>query len=32
MSTVFDLDFELIKREVFWSDDVKDLSNNLFRT
>ena len=32
MSTVFDLDFELIKREVFWNEDVKDLSNKLFRT
>ena len=32
MSTVFDLDFELIKREVFWNADVKDLSNKLFRT
>ena len=32
MSTVFDLDFELIKREVFWNESIKDLSDQLFRT
>lgn len=32
MATVFDLDFELIKRDVFWNEDVKDLSSQLFRT
>jgi uncharacterized protein (DUF1501 family) len=32
MATVFDLDFELVKREVFWNQDVKDLSSQLFRT
>ena len=32
MATVFDLDFELIKRDVFWNEDVKDLSSQLFRS
>ena len=32
MATVFDLDFELIKRDVFWNEDIKDLSSQLFRT
>ena len=32
MATVFDLDFELVKRDVFWNEDVKDLSSQLFRT
>ena len=32
MATVFDLDFELIKREVFWNEDIKDLSGQLFRS
>ena len=29
MATVFDLDFELVKKEVFWNEDVKDLSSQL---
>jgi len=32
MATVFDLDFELVKREVFWNEDIKDLSSQLFRS
>jgi len=32
MATVFDLDFELIKKQVFWNDDIKDLSSQLFRS
>ena len=32
MATVFDLDFELVKREVFWNEDIKDLSGQLFRS
>ena len=31
MSTVFDLEFELIKNEVFWGDNLQDLSNTLFK-
>ena len=30
MSTVFDLDFEKIKKDVFWNEDIKDLSSHLF--
>jgi len=32
MATVFDLDFELIKKQVFWNEDIKDLSSQLFRS
>jgi len=32
MATVFDLDFELVKKEVFWNEDVKDLSSQLFKS
>ena len=31
MSSVFDLEFELIKNEVFWGDNLQDLSNTLFK-
>jgi len=32
MATVFDLDFELVKKQVFWNEDIKDLSSQLFRS
>ena len=31
MSTVFDLDFNRIQKEVFWGEDLQNLSNKLFR-
>jgi uncharacterized protein (DUF1501 family) len=32
MATIFDLDFDLVKKEVFWNEDVKDLSSQLFKS
>lgn len=32
MSSVFDVDFELIKKNVFWEDNILNLSDKLFRT
>ena len=32
MSSVFDVDFELIKKNVFWGDNILNLSDKLFRT
>jgi uncharacterized protein (DUF1501 family) len=32
MSTVFDLDFKRIQKEVFWGEDLQNLSDKLFRT
>ncbi len=32
MSTVFDLDFKRIQKEVFWEDDLQNLSDKLFKT
>ena len=32
MSTVFNLDFERIKKEVFWGDNLENLSEKLFKT
>ena len=29
--TVFDLDFEVIKSEVFWGDNLQNLSDKLFK-
>ncbi|MBD1156117.1 DUF1501 domain-containing protein [Pelagibacterales bacterium SAG-MED16] len=31
MSTVFDLDFKRIQKEVFWGDDLQNLSDKLFK-
>jgi uncharacterized protein (DUF1501 family) len=31
MSTVFNLDFERIKKEVFWGDNLENLSEKLFK-
>lgn len=31
MSTVFDIEFELIRNGVFWGDNLKNLSNTLFK-
>jgi len=31
MSTVFDLDFKRIQKEVFWGEDLQNLSDKLFR-
>ena len=31
MSAVFDVEFDRIKNDVFWNEDIKDLSNLLFR-
>ena len=31
MSTVFDVEFERIKKDVFWDEDLKNLSNKLFK-
>jgi len=31
MSTVFDLDFNRIKKEVFWGEDLQNLSDKLFK-
>jgi len=31
MSTVFDVEFDRIKNDVFWNEDIKDFSNLLFR-
>ena len=28
---VFDVEFDRIKNDVFWNEDIKDLSNLLFR-
>ena len=32
MSTVFDLDFKRIQKEVFWGEELQNLSDKLFRT
>ena len=32
MSTVFDIDFKRIQKEVFWGEKIQDLSNKLFKT
>ncbi len=32
MSTVFDLDFQKIKKEVFWGENLQNLSEKLFKT
>jgi len=32
MSTVFDLDFKRIQKEVFWGEDLQNLSDKLFRS
>ena len=32
MSSVFDTDFEKIKREVFWEQNIKNYSENLFKS
>ena len=32
MSTVFDIDFKRIQKEVFWGDKLQNLSDKLFRT
>ena len=31
MSTVFDVEFERIKKDVFWSEDLQNLSDKLFK-
>ena len=31
MSTVFDLDFKRIKKDVFWGEDLQNLSDKLFK-
>jgi uncharacterized protein (DUF1501 family) len=31
MSTVFDLDFKRIQKDVFWGEDLQNLSDNLFK-
>ena len=31
MSTVFDIDFKMIKDEVFWGDNLQNLSDKLFK-
>ena len=30
MSSVFNTEFERIKKDVFWNEDIKDLSSHLF--
>ena len=30
MSTVFDVDFKLMQKEVFWGEDLQNLSDKLF--
>ncbi len=32
MSTVFDIDFKRIQKEVFWGEKIQDLSSKLFKT
>jgi uncharacterized protein (DUF1501 family) len=32
MSTVFDVDFELIQKEVFWGDELQNYSDRLFKS
>ena len=32
MSSVFNTDFEKIKRDVFWNEDVTNLSSQLFKS
>ena len=32
MSTVFDVDFKRIEKEVFWGENLLDLSDKLFKT
>jgi uncharacterized protein (DUF1501 family) len=32
MSTVFDIDFKRIQKEVFWGDDLQNLSDKLFKS
>ena len=31
MSTVFDIDFKTIKENVFWGEDLQNLSDKLFK-
>ena len=31
MSSVFDIDFKRIQKEVFWGDDLQNLSDKLFK-
>ena len=31
MSTVFDVDFKKITKEVFWGEDLQDFSDKLFK-
>ena len=31
MSTVFDLDFKLIQKDVFWGENLQNLSDKLFK-
>ena len=31
MSTVFDLDFKRIQKDVFWGEDLQNLSDKLFK-
>ena len=31
MSTVFDIDFKRIQKEVFWGDELQNLSDKLFK-
>ncbi len=31
MATVFDIDFKLLQKEVFWGDDLQNLSDKLFK-
>ena len=31
MSTVFDVDFKRIQKEVFWGEDLQNLSDKLFK-
>ena len=32
MSKVFDVDFKKITKDVFWGEDLQDLSDKLFKT
>ena len=32
MSTVFDVDFKRIQQEVFWGENLQNLSDKLFKT
>ena len=31
MSTVFDLDFKRVQKEVFWGEELQNLSDKLFK-